>query len=66
MNNYYIAGVTAKELAAMKEAAWELYCEESKGAMSAVDFWEQLGPNTQSDYLMRVMSSGLRRSARIS
>lgn len=37
----------------IKDLAWNLYCEATKGALSAVDDWEQLGPNTQAEYLER-------------
>lgn len=36
------------------DKAWELYCECSAGAFSAVDCWENLGKNAQKKYIARI------------
>lgn len=35
------------------EIAWDLYCRETKGAMSSVNTWAELGVNTRKEYLVK-------------
>lgn len=37
-----------------EEEAWKLYCLETKGSMSAADFWHELPHYIQNNYLEKV------------
>lgn len=41
------------ELTDREERAWQRYCMESRGAMSAADFWWELPKGVQDHYLER-------------
>lgn len=42
------------QLTQVEEKAWNLYCKESAGMLSAKDFWQQLPVETQQYYLRKV------------
>lgn len=48
------------DLDQLDNIAWKMYCDASAGAMSAVDFWNQLGPITQDEYRERAKNESLR------
>lgn len=40
---------------AICEAAWKLYCEDTKGDMHVADFWDELSESVQKRYFERAM-----------
>ena len=45
---------TFRELTPAEEAAWRLYCDETKGSMDVRDFWDDLSPRVKAHYLNKV------------
>lgn len=41
---------------ALEERAWEIYCYETRGAMSAKDFWWELPKDIQNHFLSKAWS----------
>lgn len=42
------------QLTEIEEKVWKLYCDETKGAMSAKVFWQELPQNLKLHYLEKV------------
>jgi hypothetical protein len=51
MKELHVAIIWATSETPIEDIAWVLYCDDSAGAMSAVNNWSELGPNTQQRYL---------------
>lgn len=41
----------------LEEAAWKLYCDETKGSMHVADFWTELPIKIQAEYMKRAMAA---------
>jgi hypothetical protein len=46
-----------EQVSDLEEAAWKLYCDETKGDMHVADFWTELPPKVQAEYLKRALST---------
>jgi len=55
MNDFEASMYKVVRLTDDEEQAWKLYCLETKGAMSAADFWHELPRHIQKNYLDKIV-----------